>query len=111
MYDLLRTALAEIAWSTEGMDSTINHDAKEMCDQFVRPTYLSAVIGMVVQPSFGIYIRRLAETDPADLLQGHELHRATGLQGVLESDFFAWPNEAGAERLLQTFSLRLALDL
>ena len=96
-YDLLRTALGEIAYTTEGMD-----------DLFVRHTYLSAVIGMVVQASFGIDIRRLAETDSADLLQGRELHRATGLQGVLESDFFAWPNEVGGKPLLQTLARRVA---
>ena len=34
---------------------------------------------------------------PPDLLLGRELYRATGLQGVLESDFFAWPNEVGGK--------------
>ena len=63
---------------------------------------------MVVQASFGIDIRRLAETDPADLLQGRELYHATGLQGVLESDFFAWPNEVGGKPLLQTLARRVA---
>ena len=107
-YDLLRTALGEIAYSTEGMDSPLHHDTEEMDDLFVRHTYLSAVIGMVVQASFGIDIRRLAETDPADLLQGRELHSATGLHGVMESDFFAWPNEVGGEPLLQTLARRVA---
>ena len=107
-YDLLRTALGEIAYSTEGMDSPLHHDTEEMDDLFVRHTYLSAVIGMVVQASFGIDIRRLAETDPADLLQGRELYRSTGLQGVLESDFFAWPNEVGGDPLLQTLARRVA---
>ena len=103
-YDLLRTALGEIAYTTEGMSaeaqarlSKVGVGQEEMDDLFVRHTYLSAVIGMVVQASFGIDIRRLAETDPADLLQGRELYRATGLQGVLESDFFAWPNEVGGK--------------
>ena len=96
-HDLLRTALGEIAGDPEEMD-----------DLFVRHTYLGAVIGMVVQASFGIDIRRLAETDPADLLQGRELYRATGLQGVLESDFFAWPNEVGGRPLLQTLARRVA---
>ena len=114
-YDLLRTALGEIAYTTEGMSAeaqarlaAVGIGAEEMDDLFVRHTYLSAVIGMVVQASFGIDIRRLAETDSADLLQGRELHRATGLQGVLESDFFAWPNEVGGEPLLQTLARRLA---
>ena len=107
-YDLLRTALGEIAYTTEGMESPLHDDTKEMDDLFVRHTYLSAVIGMVVQASFGIDIRRLAETDPADLLLGRELYRATGLQGVLESDFFAWPNEVGGKPLLQTLARRVA---
>ena len=96
-HDLLRTALGEIAGGDEDMD-----------DLFVRHTYLGAVIGMVVQASFGIDIRRLAENDPADLLQGRELHHATGLQGVLESDFFAWPNEVGGIPLLRTLARRVA---
>ena len=114
-YDLLRTALGEIAYTTEGMSaeaqarlSKVGVGPEEMDDLFVRHTYLSAVIGMVVQASFGIDIRRLAETDPADLLQGRELYRATGLQGVLESDFFAWPNEVGGKPLLQTLARRVA---
>ncbi len=107
-YDLLRTALGEVAYTTEGLDSPLHQDTEEMDDLFVRHTYLSAVIGMVVQASFGIDIRRLAETDPADLLQGRELYRATGLQGVLESDFFAWPNEVGGKPLLQTLARRVA---
>ena len=84
------------------------HDTEEMDDLFVRHTYLSAVIGMVVQASFGIDIRRLAETDAADLLLGRELYRATGLQGVLESDFFAWPNEVGGKPLLRTLARRVS---
>ena len=96
-HDLLHTALGEIVQGTEQMD-----------DLFIRHTYLSAVIGMVVQASFGIDIRRLAETNPDDLLQGRELHRATGLQGVLESDFFAWPNEAGGGPLMKTIARRVA---
>ena len=114
-YELLRTALGEIAYSPEGMSDDaraalekVGVGPNEMDDLFVRHTYLSAVIGMVVQASFGIDIRRLAETDSADLLQGRELYRATGLQGVLESDFFAWPNEVGGKPLLQTLARRVA---
>ncbi len=112
-YDLLRTALGEIAYSAEGQDGEAQPvgaraGTEEMDDLFVRHTYLSAVIGMVVQASFGIDIRQLAETDSADLLQGRELHHATGLQGVLESDFFAWPNEVGGKPLLQTLARRVA---
>ncbi|MYB50449.1 MAG: SAM-dependent DNA methyltransferase [Dehalococcoidia bacterium] len=115
-YDLLRTALGEVAYSTEGIDDAVRtvmgdrfaEDTQEMDDLFVRHTYLSAVIGMVVQASFGIDIQRLAETDPADLLLGRQLHQGTGLYGVLESDFFAWPNEVGGEPLLRTLARRVA---
>ena len=96
-YDLLRTALGEIGKGPEQLD-----------DLFIRHTYLSAVIGMIVQASFGIDIRGLAETDPPDLLQGRELYSTTGLQGVLESDFFAWPNEAGGSPLMKTIARRVA---
>ena len=108
-YDLLRTALGEVAYTTEGMEHQVRYsDTEEMDDLFVRHTYLSAVIGMVVQASFGIDIRKVAEVDPADLLQGRELYRATGLQGVLESDFFAWPNEVGGNALMRTLARRIA---
>ena len=114
-YDLLRTALGEIAYSPEWMSDEsraalekVGVGPEEMDDLFVRHTYLGAVIGMVVQASFGIDIRRLAATDPTDLLHGRELYRATGLQGVLESDFFTWPNEVGGNPLLQTLARRVA---
>ena len=96
-HDLLRTALGEIA-----------HDDAQMDDLFVRHTYLTAVVGMVVQASFGIPIRELAESDPADLLQGRELYRRTGLQGVLESDFFSWPAEVGGLPLVKALARRVA---
>ena len=114
-FDLLRTALGEIAYSPEGMSEEsrarlekVGVGTEEMDDLFVRHTYLGAVIGMVVQASLGIDIRHLAETDPADLLEGRELHSATGLSGVLEADFFAWPNEVGGIPLLRTLARRVA---
>ena len=96
-HDLLRTALGEIARTPEQMD-----------DLFIRHTYLTAVIGMVVQASFGIDIRRMAATSPADLLIGRQFRGATGLQGVVESDFFAWPTEVGGLPLLKTIAHRVA---
>ena len=96
-HDLLRTALGEIARTPEQMD-----------DLFIRHTYLTAVIGMVVQASFGIDIRRMAANNPADLLIGRQFRGATGLQGVVESDFFAWPTEVGGLPLLRTLAHRVA---
>ena len=96
-HDLLRTALGEIARSPEELD-----------DLFVRHTYLSGVVAMVVQATFGIDIYQKAETDPADLLHGRQFHSDTGLQGVVESDFFTWPTEVGGLPFLRTLSRRVA---
>ena len=95
--NLLTAALGEMAGTPAQLD-----------DLFVRHTYLSAVIGMVVQASFGSDIRQLAENDPADLLQGRSFRNQTGLQGVVESDFFAWPTEVGGLPLLKALARRVA---
>ena len=81
---------------------------ESMDDLFVRHTYLTAVIGMVVQASFGLDIRAIAEADPADLVYGRDFRNKTGLQGVVESDFFAWPAEVGGLPLLRAIARRVA---
>ena len=96
-FDLLRTALGENAENSDHLD-----------DLFVRHTYLTAVIGMVVQASFGVDIHRLAETQPEDLLYGREFRNATGLQGIVESDFFAWPAEVDGQQLMRAMAHRIA---
>ena len=96
--DLLMAALGEIAGAPAELD-----------DLFVRHTYLSAVIGMAVQASFGSDIHWMAEIDPADLLHGRDFRSKTGLQGVVESDFFAWPTEVeGGLPLLKALARRVA---
>ena len=96
--DLLMAALGESAG-----------DFAELNYLFVRHTYLSAVIGMAVQASFGSDINQMAETDPADLLHGRDFRDKTGLQGVVESDFFAWPTEVeGGLPLLKNLARRVA---
>ena len=95
--NLLTAALGEMAGSPAQLD-----------DLFVRHTYLSAVIGMVVQASFGSDILQLAESDPEDLLRGRSFRNKTGLQGVVESDFFAWPTEVGGLPLLKALARRVA---
>ena len=96
--NLLMAALGELA-STEA----------ELDDLFVRHTYLSAVVAMIVQASFGTDIYGLAETDPADILHGREFRSKTGLQGIVESDFFAWPTEfEGGIPLIKTLARSVA---
>ena len=95
--DLLLAALGEIARTEDEMD-----------DLFVRHTYLSAVIGMIVQASFGVDIYQLAGNDPADLLLGRRFQGDTGLSGIVESDFFAWPLEVGGLPLVKAVANRVA---
>lgn len=94
---LLTTALGELSRSPEELDAL-----------FINHTYLSIVTGVIVQASFGIDVRRIAETDPADLLRGGRFRDSVGLQGVIESDFFAWPIEVGGEQVAREIALRVA---
>ena len=94
---LLTTALGELSRSPEELDAL-----------FINHTYLSIVTGIIVQASFGLDIRRIAETDPADLLRGGRFRDSVGLQGVIESDFFAWPIEVGGEQVARDIALRAA---
>ena len=97
-HNLLMAALGEIARGRDQMD-----------DLFVRHTYLSMTIGMVVQASFGIDIAEVAESEPSALLNGRRFHNATGLHGIVESDFFAWPAEVeGGLSLVKTLARRVA---
>ncbi len=97
-HNLLMASLGEIARGRDQMD-----------DLFVRHTYLSMTIGMVVQASFGIDIAEVAESEPSALLNGRRFHNATGLHGIVESDFFAWPTEVeGGSSLVKTLARRVA---
>ena len=95
-HDLLRTALGEVV------------EGDEFDDLFVRHTYLTMVVGIVVQATFGMDVSQIAENDPEDLLRGRQFAKATGLHGVVESDFFAWPIEVGATSLIKTIARRVA---
>ena len=95
-HDLLRTALGEVV------------EGDEFDDLFVRHTYLTMVVGIVVQATFGMDVSQTAENDPEDLLRGRQFAEATGLHGVVESDFFSWPIEVGATPLIKTIARRVA---
>ena len=96
-HDLLRAALGEVAQERVQQD-----------DLFVRHTYLTAVIGMVVQAVFGVDLRALAAAAPDDLLAGQQFRSQTGLQGVVESDFFSWPSEIGGQPIIIALAERIS---
>ena len=96
--NLLRAALGEVAGTRRGLD-----------DLFVRHTYLTAVIGLAVQATFRIKVAVQAEHDAVGLLKGRQLQNATGLHGIVESDFFAWPTEVeDGLPLIKTLARRIA---
>ena len=70
-HDLLRTALGEVV------------QADEFDDLFVRHTYLTIVVGIVVQASFGMDVNQIAENDPDNLVSGRQFAENTGLHGVV----------------------------
>ena len=76
--------------------------------QFLRHTYLSVVVGIAVQAAFGIDVRKQAVLDPSKLLTGDAFFTQTGIRGVIESDFFAWPGEVGGERWLTDIAGRVS---
>ena len=94
--DLLRTALGEVV------------KGDEFDDLFVRHTYLTMVVGIVVQAAFGMDVSKRAAIDPEDLVRGRQFAEATGIYGVVESDFFSWPIEVGAASLIKTIARRVA---
>lgn len=96
-HDLLRAALGEVA-----------NELPQQDDLFVRHTYLTAVIGIVVQAVFGVEVDALAAADPDDLLAGQQFRSQTGLQGVVESDFFVWPTEVGGQAFVKALAQRIS---
>lgn len=80
--DLLAAALGEVVEEDLSLDQL-----------FLRHTYLSTVVGLAVQSAFGIDIRAEAAPNSEGLLAGQAFVSETGIRGVVESDFFAWPGE------------------
>ena len=75
---------------------------------FLRHTYLSAIVGLAVQAAFGIDLREKSRLDAAKLLTGEAFRSETGVQGVIDSDFFAWPAEVGGEQWIVGLADRVA---
>ena len=94
---LLTAALGVAVEEEDGLDR-----------QFLRHTYLSVVVGLAVQAAFGIDIRKQAVKDVSRLLTGETFFAETGVRGVIESDFFAWPAEVGGEQWLADLAGRVS---
>ena len=68
-------------------------DSPEKDWLFVRHTYLTTLVSIILQTHFGINVLECAERNPHDLLNGKELASSTNLKGIIESDLFGWPLE------------------
>ena len=96
--DLLEVAL--------GQDSTGDPDTADWL--FIRHTYLTTLIALIIQAHFGIKIVHEAENAPEALLNGDTLHAHTNLKGVIESDLFQWPVEIGATEYIRSIARKVA---
>lgn len=75
---------------------------------YIRHTYLTTLVALILQAHFGIDTVHAAENDPAALLNGATLNRHTGLKGVIESDLFQWPAEIGESAHLRAMARKVA---
>ena len=75
---------------------------------YIRHTYLTTLVALILQAHFGIDTVHEAENDPAALLNGATLNRHTGLKGVIESDLFQWPAEIGESAHLRAMARKVA---
>ncbi len=95
--DLLEVAL--------GQGSTGDPDDADWL--FIRHTYLTTLIALILQDQFGIDIVHEAETAPAALLNGDTLYAHTNLKGVIESDLFQWTAEIHATEYIRPIARKV----
>ena len=83
-------------------------DSPEYDWLYVRHTYLTSLVGVIVQAHFETDVARYAESEPAALLNGEILRQHTGLKGIIESDLFAWPLETQQHSYLVNIARQVA---
>ena len=96
--DLLEVAL--------GQNSTGDPDTADWL--YIRHTYLTSLLAVILQAHFGIDVVREANARPEALLNGSTLNAHTNLKGVIESDLFQWPAEVGATQYLRAIARKVA---
>ena len=96
--DLLEVAL--------GQNST--GDTAEADWLFIRHTYLTTLVAIIIQAQFGIDVVNEADHNPVALLNGDTLHAHTNLKGVIESDLFHWPAEIDATQHIRAIARKVA---
>ena len=95
--------LLQVAIGQNAVDDSPQHDWL-----YVRHTYLTALVGVIVQAHFGIDVARYADAEPGRLLNGEILRQHTGLRDITESDLFTWPLETGEHSYLGIIARQVA---
>lgn len=75
---------------------------------YVRHTYLTALVGAIVQAHLRIDVARYADSEPSRLLNGEILRQHTGLKDITESDLFTWTLETGDHSYLGVIARQVA---
>ena len=89
-----------------GQDAVHDSDTNDWL--YIRHTYLTSLVAVIVQAHFGIDVERHARNSPASLLNGVFLRQETGIKGTTESDLFNWPIEVGETEYLRTIARQVA---
>ncbi len=95
--------LLQVAIGQNAVSDSPDHDWL-----YIRHTYLTALIGIIVQAHFQIDIARYAHDAPHNLLNGEILRQHTGLKGITESDLFTWPLETGQHSYIGVIASQVA---
>ncbi len=95
--------LLQVALGEESVDNSDKNDWL-----YLRHTYLTSLISVIVQAHFGIEVDHHAKNSPRELLDGVFLRRSTGIKGITESDLFNWPLEIGQTQYLRTIARQVS---
>ena len=88
--DLLQVAL--------GKDSASDNDESDWL--FIRHTYITSLIAVIMQQQLLGDVARLAAERPDALLKGRILAEQSDLHGIIDADLFTWPTEVGENTYL-----------
>ena len=89
--DLLQVAL--------GKDAATAGDESDWL--FIRHTYITSLIALIMQQQLLGDVGRLASERPDDLLKGRILAEQSDLHGIIDADLFTWPTEIGESAYLR----------
>ena len=83
----------------------LGKDAAEAGDEsdwlFIRHTYITSLIAVIMQQQLLGEVARLAAQRPDALLKGRILAEQSDLHGIIDADLFTWPTEVGESAYLR----------